>query len=205
MNNNDENKEVDKQLQDAFDALSILMNNQTQNQEDIKDAVKRSMRLHQTIEQTMRQFTQDVPKVIKASATESADIISYTVSNRLQELNNTAIETTNIFKQASTHLGLKIFGFNVLILSFCVVLMGLFAKFYFPSLNEIENRRAELAYLGRSIENLEMKGARASLSTCPVGNKQVPCVRTDETEHTTPWRDNDGKGTQTFRLIHQGK
>ena len=49
MNNNDENKAMNKQLQDGFEALAILMNSQTQNQEDIKNAVKRSMQLHQTI------------------------------------------------------------------------------------------------------------------------------------------------------------
>ncbi|KEQ01144.1 hemolytic enterotoxin (HBL) [Snodgrassella alvi SCGC AB-598-J21] len=76
MNNNDEYKVMNKQLQDGFNALAILMNNQTQSQEDIKNAVERSMQLHQTIEHTVRQFIQDVPNTIKGAAETSANIVS---------------------------------------------------------------------------------------------------------------------------------
>lgn len=205
MNNNDENKAINKQLQDGFEALAILMNSQTQNQEDIKNAVKRSMQLHQTIEHTVRQFIQDVPSIILGAAETSANIVSTKVIGDLQELDRKAQQTANTLAEASKKLEWKIIIINLSVLALCFMMMLIFVICYIPTFDEVENRRAELTYLEHSIQNLEAQEARTSLANCLVGKKKMPCIRTDETKHTLPFRNNNGKEEQTFRLFYQIK
>lgn len=203
MKNNDENKAMNKQLQDSFDALAILMNSQTQSQEDIKNAVKKSMQLHQTIEHTVRQFTQDVPNTIKGAAEASANIVSTKVIGDLQGLDKKAQQTANTLDDAAQNLGWKIVIVGFSVIAFCFMMMLIFVISYIPTFDEVENRRAELAYLERSIQDLEAKGARAFIIDCPVNNnKSLPCIRTDERKNLNPWKTNDGN---TYRLIWQNK
>ncbi|KES10324.1 TrbL/VirB6 plasmid conjugal transfer protein [Snodgrassella alvi SCGC AB-598-O02] len=205
MNNNDEYKVMNKQLQDGFNALAILMNNQTQSQEDITNAVERSMQLHQTIEHTVRQFIQDVPNTIKGAAETSANIVSTKVIGDLQDLDKKAQQTADTLAEAAKKLKWKIIIINWSVLALCFVMMLIFVICCIPTFDEIENRRAELTYLEHSIQNLEAQGARASLTNCPVGKKKMPCIRTDETKHKLPFRSHNGKEEQTFRLIYQIK
>lgn len=200
-NMNNQQQYFDRQLQALFDGINALLSAQTNDQQNVAKAIKQSAELHQSIRTTVYHLAENVPEQIKQAAEESSETIANTVLQRLNNVNEKAMVTAHVFDKATQRLGFKLFGMGVLVLTLCFAMMWLFIMFYVPSLDDIEERRYELAKLNTTIEKLEMLGARAQLATCPINKKSVPCIRTDERYEKGTW----GSNGETYRLIWQSK
>ncbi|MBF0354940.1 MAG: hypothetical protein HQL43_06875 [Alphaproteobacteria bacterium] len=89
--------------------------------------------------------------------------------------------------------------FLVCLCFFAVGILGMVmaAKHVLPDYETIKALRQEKLQLEQTIAELERRGGKAIIITCPDGNRSRPCIRTDE---QTP--DSWKKNGETYRIIY---
>ncbi|AYH07369.1 MULTISPECIES: hypothetical protein [Pectobacteriaceae] len=182
---------TDHDVQLFFDAAEKLREAAERDGEKAQKATAALASFVNQMSARLQKLENDVSYKINRSAETTADRAAELLSVKFQQANEAAKIATEQYKEAEKKLNIRIWLYFLCpqIVMMLVFIASIF--FLVTSLDEIQQRRAELSYLNEQIKN-----SRLTWITCD-GDKK--CFRTDERGHGGKLYTNDRDGS-TWRL-----
>ncbi|HDK6388046.1 hypothetical protein [Klebsiella variicola] len=175
MRDNVDIRLTDRDVQLFFDAAEKLREAAERDGEKAREATMVLASFVNKISARLEKLEDDVSHKINISAETTANRAADLLSVKFQQANNAAKIATEQYQKAAENINLKCWCY--ILGTQCILILVFIASFLFlmPSLDEIQQRRAELSSLNEQIHNSSLKWA-----FCEDGKK---CFRTNEHEN----------------------
>ncbi|MCL6324715.1 MULTISPECIES: hypothetical protein [Pectobacterium] len=191
MKDNMERRLTDRDVQLFFDAAEKLREAAERDGDKAREATAALESFVKSMSIRLQNLEKGVSHKIADSAETTANRAAELLSAKFRQANDAAKIATEQYQEAEKKLNIRIWLYFLCpqIVMMLVFIASIF--FLVTSLDEIQQRRAELSYLNEQIKN-----SRLTWTTCD-GDKK--CFRTDERGYTGKLYTNERDGS-TWRI-----
>ena len=175
MSDSREKHLTDHDVRLFFEAANTLLNAARNDGKRSREATAMLASFSSKVDDRLLELEADVTRVIRDSAQITANRTAELLSKKFREADTAAEKAAKLYQEAERKFNARSwFYFAGTQLAF-VLLVSVLVIALVPSMEEIQQRRAELAYLDKQLEV-----GKLQWSTC--GDKKEQCLRMDERE-----------------------
>ncbi|NHB89826.1 hypothetical protein [Photorhabdus tasmaniensis] len=184
MSDNREKHLTDHDVQLFFETANTLLKAAKSDGEKSREATAILASFTNKIDTRLRKLENDVTRSISESTEITANRAAELLSVKFREADKAAEKAAKLYLDAEKKLNSRSWLYFAGAQLAFVLLMSVLMKVLVPSMDEIQQRRADLANLERQLEV-----GTFHWSTC--GEKKEKCLRTDERDGKV-WKGDDG-------------
>lgn len=178
----------ERDIQLFFDTAGKLLEAAESDGAKARAAIAALEQFHQQVDARLRHLSEEVARKIDAAAERTADKAAKLLQERFREADAEADRAAERYRQAASSLTKRQWMMGYGLLVGVLALLAIFGFAMVPSLDEIQQRRAELNAL-----NTEIQDKRVRWGMCIEGRKRRPCIQTDERAwNGEPYRSEGG-------------
>jgi phage-related tail protein len=143
------------------------------------------------LEQCTKALINEVDLKLEASTEKTARKAAQLLKVQFEDADKAAVQAAGRYNSAALRLSWKLFAGLAIGQIFILSIGWFLIRQSFPTQEQMEQRRQEVAELTNTVSQLEKRGGRVKWSYCVDGNKDRLCFLTDETSPKS-WQSNDG-------------
>jgi hypothetical protein len=178
-------------LRPVLDVLNKLIEKAYAEQDTAKLSSVQLNRTRIALEQCTQALVDEVDRKLESSVEKTAQQAAELLKDKFEEADEAAAQAAKRYRSAALHVGWKLFA-GLAAIQVVILCVGWFLiKQSFPTLEQIEQKRQEIAELNSTVYKLEKLGGKVKWSYCDDGKRSRVCFQTDETSQYT-WHSNDG-------------
>ncbi|MDC9588369.1 hypothetical protein PSI23_03320 [Xenorhabdus sp. XENO-10] len=184
MSDSREKHLTDHDVQLFFEAANTLLKAARGDGEKSREATVVLASFTKKVDARLRNLENDVTRSISESVETTANRTAELLSVKFKEADKAAEKAANLYQEAEKKLNFRSWFYFVGAQVGFVLLVSVLMMILVPSMDEIQQRRAELTNLDKQLEVGKLRW-----SIC--GDKKEKCLRMDEREGGA-WKSDDG-------------
>ncbi|WP_321903938.1 hypothetical protein [Paraburkholderia tropica] len=178
-------------IRPVLDVLNKLLEKAYAEQETAQMSATQLNRARIGLEQCAEALIKEVDRKLEASTEKTAQKAAQLLKVQFKDADKAAVQAAERYHSAALHLGWKLFAGLAAIQLLILSVGWLLIRQSFPTQEQIEQRRQEVAELTNTVSQLEKRGGRVKWSYCADGDRNRLCFQTDETPKNG-WHSDDG-------------
>ncbi|WP_322847199.1 hypothetical protein [Pseudomonas sp. B33.4] len=188
-----------KHLQELVNAAQAIMASAEHDRESAAKLTAQLQPLAETVQQSIRKIPETVKQSLNEIAEATAKKTAQSLREKFVEADKVARSVTARYQEQSRHLTKRLWS-GIIATVVIVLAAQVFAVWLLvPTLDQIAERRLEVAELEQKLAALNKRAAGADLVACSHNDKPHLCFRTDESGPAGALKREGGE--ETYRVI----
>ncbi|MEC5080441.1 hypothetical protein [Xanthomonas oryzae] len=177
----------DRDIQLFFDSAGKLLEAAESDGAKARKAIDALTSFQSQVGARLSQLEVKVVQKIEAAAERTADKAAKLLQERFHEADAAAEKAAERYRQAAARLTFRLWTYSIAPPAVVLLVLAVLAFAMIPSLDDINQRRAELSSLDSQIQ-----GKRLRWTTCMQDSKPVPCFEAVQGQEVNCFNATDG-------------